>query len=53
MKVSVVCPFYNEEAIIEAAIKNMSAKLETLGHEWELIVVNDGSKSFLCPRCRK
>ena len=44
MKVSVVCPFYNEEAIIEAAIRNMSAKLETLGHDWELIVVNDGSK---------
>ena len=44
MKVSVVCPFYNEEAIIEAAIKHMVEKLETLGHDWELIVVNDGSK---------
>ncbi|MGB4107313.1 MAG: glycosyltransferase family 2 protein [Alphaproteobacteria bacterium] len=43
MKISVVCPFYNEEAIIEAAIEGMAAKLATLEHDWELIVVNDGS----------
>jgi len=43
MKVSVVCPFYNEEAIIENGIKGMADKLATLPHDWELIVVNDGS----------
>ena len=41
--ISVVCPFYNEAAIIEAAIQRMLANLTTLGRPWELIVVNDGS----------
>jgi dolichol-phosphate mannosyltransferase len=44
MKISVVCPFYNEQAIIGNAIKGMVAALEGLPHDWELIVVNDGSK---------
>jgi glycosyltransferase involved in cell wall biosynthesis len=44
MKISVVCPFFNEEAIIEAAMENMAAKLKTLDCDWELIVVNDGSQ---------
>lgn len=44
MKVSVVCPFYNEEAIIENAIRGMVAALGQLDCEWELIVVNDGSR---------
>lgn len=44
MKVSVICPFYNEEAIIENALRGMVAALEKLDCEWELIVVNDGSK---------
>lgn len=43
MKISVVCPFYNEEAIIEKAIEGMANALETLNHDWELILVNDGS----------
>ena len=41
--VSVVCPFFNEEAIIERAIEGMARNLETLGRPWELILVNDGS----------
>jgi glycosyltransferase involved in cell wall biosynthesis len=44
MKVSVICPFYNEEAIIENTMRGMVAALEGLECEWELIVVNDGSK---------
>jgi glycosyltransferase involved in cell wall biosynthesis len=43
MKVSVVCPFYNESAIIEKATQGMIANLGTLGKDWELILVNDGS----------
>jgi dolichol-phosphate mannosyltransferase len=43
MKVSVICPFFNEEAIIEKSIKDMATSLETLSHDWELILVNDGS----------
>jgi dolichol-phosphate mannosyltransferase len=43
--VSIVCPFYNEEQIIEWAIRSFLDRLK--GHmpvSWELIVVNDGSR---------
>jgi glycosyltransferase involved in cell wall biosynthesis len=43
VNVSVVCPFYNEAAIIEASIRNLAANLSRLPCEWELLVVNDGS----------
>lgn len=43
MKVSVVCPFFNESAIIERAAEGILASLATLGREYELIVVDDGS----------
>ncbi len=42
--VSVVCPFFNEESIIEHAVSVLLEKLDTLGAHWELIVVNDGSR---------
>lgn len=43
--ISVVCPFYNEELVIEAAIKRMTANLEKQFEDvaWELILVDDGS----------
>ncbi len=41
--VSVVCPFYNEEGIIQQSIEVMLAALERLDGSYELIVVNDGS----------
>ena len=41
--ISVVCPFYNEEYIIEASVTNMLDNLQSLPEEWELIIVNDGS----------
>lgn len=44
MKVSVVCPFFNEEDIIESSAKRMLSNLATQFSEWELILVNDGSK---------
>ena len=44
MSISVVCPFYNEAGIIEQAIQQLLDQLGTLDEEWELIVVNDGSK---------
>jgi glycosyltransferase involved in cell wall biosynthesis len=42
--ISVICPFYNEEAIIEASVCRMLHNLETLPTDWELIIVNDGSR---------
>ena len=43
MDVSVICPFYNEAGILEHAVRHMLDQLESLGGEWELIIVNDGS----------
>jgi len=42
-EVTVVCPFYNESAIIEDSIRSLAENLARLDCEWELIVVNDGS----------
>ena len=42
--ISVVCPFYNEESIIEGAVRLMLDNLSRLDDDWELIIVNDGSK---------
>lgn len=43
--VSIVCPFFNEGQIVETAILTLLGRLEMhLQGNWELIVVNDGSK---------
>ncbi len=43
-RVSVVCPFFNEQEIIERACQRMIANLDRqFGSDWELILVNDGS----------
>ncbi len=43
-RLSVVCPFYNEELIIVAAAERMIGNLaRQFGPDWELILVNDGS----------
>lgn len=44
MNISIVCPFYNEELILDEAIQQMIENLETLALAWELILVNDGSE---------
>jgi glycosyltransferase involved in cell wall biosynthesis len=43
MDVSVVCPFYNEAGILEDAVRALLSQLQLLPHDWELIIVNDGS----------
>jgi glycosyltransferase involved in cell wall biosynthesis len=46
LRLSVVCPFFNEEAIIEAATARMLSGLTAAfgDSDWELILVNDGSR---------
>lgn len=44
MKVSVICPFYNEEDIIESSAQRMLANLAEQFEDWELILVDDGSR---------
>lgn len=41
--ISIVCPFYNEEKILEKASGLMLENLESLNDNWELILVDDGS----------
>ena len=44
LRLSVVCPFYNEERIIERAALAMHARLsDVFGDQFELILVDDGS----------
>ncbi|MEK7521030.1 MAG: glycosyltransferase family 2 protein [Patescibacteria group bacterium] len=43
-KISVVIPIYNEEAAIAANVGEVVKTLAGLGKEWELILVNDGSR---------
>jgi glycosyltransferase involved in cell wall biosynthesis len=42
-RVSVVCPFFNEQNIIGAAAQRMIANLAEQFADWELILVDDGS----------
>jgi glycosyltransferase involved in cell wall biosynthesis len=43
LRVSVVCPFYNEEKIVTAAAERMRGTLSSKMDSWELILVDDGS----------
>lgn len=43
MKVSLVIPAYNESSIICDTVRAASDKLSTLGHDYEIVVVDDGS----------
>ena len=42
-ELSVVLPAYNEEANIERVVRSVAPYLESLGLDYELLVVNDGS----------
>lgn len=44
MHVSVVCPFFNEELILRNSVLLMLDNLASLEADWELIIVNDGSR---------
>ena len=41
---SVIIPAYNEESRITKALIEVTAYLDSQGYQWEVIVVNDGSK---------
>lgn len=42
--ISIVAPVYNEESVLEALYERVSTVLDGEGEEWELILVNDGSR---------
>ena len=41
---SVILPAYNEEALLEDALRQLRASLDALEIEAEIVVVNDGSR---------
>ena len=43
MLFSIIMPAYNEEAVIEATIRDLAAYLDNAGLYYELIVVDDAS----------
>ncbi len=42
--ISVVVPLFNEEATLEELHRRLRATLATLGHPFEMVLVNDGSR---------
>ena len=47
---SVVVPIYNDEEVIAELMRRLTAVLETIVSEYEIILVDDGSRdgSWLC-----
>jgi glycosyltransferase involved in cell wall biosynthesis len=43
LTLSVVVPAYNEEEVLPELHRRLSAVLDTLGVEWEILYINDGS----------
>lgn len=42
--ISIIVPFYNEEANVAALYTRLSRVLDTIEEQWELVCVNDGSQ---------
>mgnify|MGYP000350641990 CR=1 FL=1 len=44
MKLSVIAPLYNEEESVKALYESITGAVEPIGHEYEILFVDDGSK---------
>ena len=42
--ISIVAPVYNEESVLDALYERVKAVLDGAGENWELVLVNDGSR---------
>ena len=42
--ISIVCPCYNEEAVLSIFMERISVVLSETGYDYEVILINDGSK---------
>jgi glycosyltransferase involved in cell wall biosynthesis len=42
-RISVICPFYNEAAILDVAVRRLLVELETIPWPTDVVLVNDGS----------
>ncbi|HEX5716567.1 MAG TPA: glycosyltransferase family 2 protein [Thermoanaerobaculia bacterium] len=52
MEVSIVIPLYNEEESVDALHREVTAAAERLGREYELILVDDGSRDGTVDKLR-
>jgi glycosyltransferase involved in cell wall biosynthesis len=52
MDVSIVIPLYNEEESVDALHREVTAAAERLGREYELILVDDGSRDGTVEKLR-
>ena len=52
MDVSIVIPLYNEEESVDALYREVTAAAERLGREYELILVDDGSRDGTTEKLR-
>lgn len=52
-KIAVVIPAYNEGSVIRGVIRDVNKTLKDSGYEFEVIVVNDGSKDNTADEARK
>ena len=42
--ISIVAPVYNEEGVLDALYERVKVVLDGAGENWELVLVNDGSR---------
>ena len=50
---SIIIPMFNEEEVIDETIKSVTAELDSLNLNWEIIPVNDGSTDNTLDICRQ
>jgi glycosyltransferase involved in cell wall biosynthesis len=53
MDLSIVIPLYNEEESVGALYEEVRAAADRLGREWELLLVDDGSRDGTAARLRE
>jgi len=53
MKLSVIIPSYNEEQRIQETIQDIQSYLNKQDYDWEIIVINDGSKDRTAEKARQ
>lgn len=51
--ISLICPCYNEEKVVELFLKEISIVLNDIGKSYEIVFVNDGSKDETLTRLLK
>lgn len=53
MDLSIVIPLYNEEESVDALYEEVRAAADRLGNDYEIILVDDGSRDATVPRLRE